>query len=726
MQNNLKETTNLIFISITTLCLLISCNTRNMMKETTEMKTAQALEVKPPVAKKVPKALTTHGDTRIDNYYWMNDPKDPEVIKYLEEENAYMAQETAHLDKLQEDLFEEMKGRIKQDDASVPYKNRGYYYINRYEQGKEYPIYSRKKETLEAAEEVLLDVNELAKPYDYYNVGGLSVSMNNKLLAYGEDTLSRRIYTLRFKNLETGEMLSDVIPNTTGGAVWANDNKTIFYTTKEEGTLRSYKVFRHILGTPVAQDVEIFHEKDNTFYCFAYKTKSDKYIVIGTAQTLSQEYHVIEADNPMANLRVIQPRERNLEYGIDHYGDKFYIRTNLNAKNFRLMTTPENATSKDNWTELIAHREDVLLEGIDIFKDYLVITERKNGIIQLRIRPWKGQEHYIDFPEEAYVAYTSTNPEFDTELLRIGYQSLTTPNSIFDYNMLTKERVLLKEQEVLGEFNKDDYQSERIMVTVRDGKKVPVSIVYKKGFKKDGKQPLLLYAYGSYGNSIDPTFSSARLSLLNRGFAYAIAHIRGGEEMGRAWYEDGKLLNKKNTFNDFIDCGEYLIQNKYTNSDKLFAAGGSAGGLLMGAVLNMRPDLWKGVVAAVPFVDVVTTMLDETIPLTTFEYDEWGNPADKTYYDYMKSYSPYDNVERKDYPAILVTTGLYDSQVQYWEPAKWVAKLREMKTDDNPLLFKTNMDAGHGGQSGRFRRLKEVALEYAFMLDLAGLVPVKN
>ncbi len=726
MQNNLKETTNLIFISITTLCLLISCNTRNMMKETTEMKTVQVLNVKPPVAKKVPKELTMHGDTRIDNYYWMNDSKDPEVIKYLEEENAYMAQKTAHLDKLQADLFEEMKGRIKQDDTSVPYKNKGYYYINRYEQGKEYPIYSRKKETLEAAEEVLLDVNELAKPYDYYNVGGLSVSMNNKLLAYGEDTLSRRIYTLRFKNLETGEMLSDVIPNTTGGAVWANDNKTIFYTTKEEGTLRSYKVFRHVLGTPITQDVEIFHEKDNTFYCFAYKTKSDKYIVVGTAQTISQEYHVIEADNPTANLRVIQPRERNLEYGIDHYGDKFYIRTNLNAKNFRLMTTPENATTKENWTELIAHREEVLLEGIDIFKDYLVITERKNGIIQLRIRPWQGQEHYIEFPEEAYVAYTSTNPEFDTKLLRIGYQSLTTPNSIFDYNMLTKERVLLKEQEVLGEFNKDDYQSERIMVTARDGKKVPVSIVYKKGFKKDGKQPLLLYAYGSYGNSIDPTFSSARLSLLNRGFAYAIAHIRGGEEMGRAWYEDGKLLNKKNTFNDFIDCGAYLIQNKYTNSDKLFAAGGSAGGLLMGAVVNMRPDLWKGVVAAVPFVDVVTTMLDETIPLTTFEYDEWGNPEDKTYYDYMKSYSPYDNVERKAYPAILVTTGLYDSQVQYWEPAKWVAKLREMKTDNNLLLFKTNMDAGHGGQSGRFRRLKEVALEYAFMLDLAGLVPSKK
>lgn len=726
MQNNLKETTNFVFISITTLCLLISCNTRNMMKETTGVTTEQALEVKPPVAKKVPKALNTHGDTRIDNYYWMNDPKDPEVIKYLEEENAYMAQKTAHLDKLQEDLFEEMKGRIKQDDASVPYKNRGYYYINRFEQGKEYPIYSRKKETLEAAEEILLDVNELAKPYDYYNVGGLSVSMDNKLLAYGEDTLSRRIYTLRFKNLETGEMLSDVIPNTTGDAVWANDNKTIFYTTKEEGTLRSHKVFRHVLGTPTTQDVEIFHEKDNTFYCFAYKTKSDKYIVIGTAQTISQEYHVIEADNPTANLRVIQPRERNLEYGIDHYGDKFYIRTNLDAKNFRLMTTPENATTKENWTELIAHREDVLLEGIDIFKDYLVITERKNGIIQLRIRPWQGQEHYIEFPEEAYVAYTSTNPEFDTELLRIGYQSLTTPNSIFDYNMRTKERVLLKEQEVLGEFNKDDYQSERIMVTVRDGKKVPVSIVYKKGFKKDGTQPLLLYAYGSYGNSIDPTFSSARLSLLNRGFAYAIAHIRGGEEMGRAWYEDGKLLNKKNTFNDFIDCGEYLVQNKYTNTNKLFAAGGSAGGLLMGAVVNMRPDLWKGVLAAVPFVDVVTTMLDETIPLTTFEYDEWGNPEDKTYYDYMKSYSPYDNVERKAYPAILVTTGLYDSQVQYWEPAKWVAKLRDMKTDNNLLLFKTNMDAGHGGQSGRFRRLKEVALEYAFMLDLAGLVPAKN
>jgi len=480
------------------------------------------------------------------------------------------------------------------------------------------------------------------------------------------------------------------------------------------------------LGTPVDQDVEVWHEEDNTFLCYAYKSKSDKYIIIGSYQTLSQEFRVLEADNPVGEFRVIQARERNLEYGIAHYGDRFYIRTNLDAKNFRLMSTPENATSKDNWEEVIPHRKDVLLEGIDIFNDYLVLNERKNGITQLRIRPWEGTEHYIEFPEDAYVAYTSVNPEFDTDILRFGYTSLTTPSSTYDYNMKTKERELLKQQEVVGEFNPSDYASERIYVTARDGAKVPVSIVYKKGFKKDGKQPLLLYAYGSYGNSMEPYFSSVRLSLLDRGFAYAIAHIRGGEEMGRHWYEDGKLLNKKNTFNDFVDCGQYLVDNNYTNSDKLFAMGGSAGGLLMGAVANMRPDLWKGLVAAVPFVDVVTTMLDESIPLTTFEYDEWGNPNNKEYYEYMLSYSPYDNVEAKAYPSMLVTTGLHDSQVQYWEPAKWVAKLREYKTDDNPILFHINMDAGHGGQSGRFRRFKETALQYAFFLDLAGKVEMKG
>lgn len=673
-----------------------------------------------PTAAKKPKELTIHGDTRTDNYYWLNNREDPAVIDYLKAENSYLDQVMAQTKGFQEKLFQEMKGRIKEEDQSVPYKHNGYFYITRYEVGQEYPIHSRRKGTLDAAEEVMLNVNELAKPFKFYNVAGLSVSPDNKLLAYGEDTLSRRIYTIRFKNLETGEMLADQILGTTGGTVWAADNKTVFYTIKDPVTLRGYKIMRHRLGTSAEKDVEIFNEKDETFSAFVYKTKSEKYIVIGSYATLSQEYRVLEANNPEGNFRILQPRERGLEYDIDHFGDKFYIRTNWNALNFRLMETPEKATTKENWKEVIAHRSDVLLEGMDIFKDYLVLSERKNGITQIRIRPWNGTEHYVQFPEDAYVAYTTTNLEFNTDELRIGYQSMTTPPTTYDYNMKGKTFKQLKQQEVLGGFDPNNYQSERIYVTARDGAKVPVSIVYRKGFQKDGKQPLLLYGYGSYGNSMEPYFSSTRLSLLDRGFCYAIAHIRGGEEMGRQWYDDGKLLKKKNTFTDFIDCADYLVANKYTGKDALFAMGGSAGGLLMGAVVNMRPDLWKGVVAAVPFVDVVTTMLDESIPLTTGEFDEWGNPKDKAYYDYIKSYSPYDNVEAKEYPAMLVTTGLHDSQVQYWEPAKWVAKLREMKTDKNPLLLHTNMDAGHGGASGRFESLKETALEYTWVLDLAG------
>ncbi|HMP13684.1 MAG TPA: S9 family peptidase [Saprospiraceae bacterium] len=673
-----------------------------------------------PIATKIPKELSMHGDIRVDNYYWLNDRENSEVVAYLNAENDYKDQMLAHTKDFQEKLFQEMKGRIKEEDQSVPYKENGYWYLTRYEQGQEYPIYSRKKGKLEAAEEIMLNVNELAKPYDYYNVAGLSVSPDNKIIAYGEDTLSRRIYTIRFKNLETGAMLPDQVPSVQGDIAWANDNKTIFYTLKDPQTLRGYKVMRHRLGTSVAKDVEIFTETDDTFYSFVYKTKSKKYIVIGSNQTLSNEYRILEADKPDGQFRVIQPRERDLEYSIDHFGDKFYIRTNLNAKNFRLVETPETATTKDNWKEIIPNRSDVLLEDMDLFKDYLVLSERKNGIRQIRIRPWNGPEHYIKFSEDAYVAYTSTNPEFDTEVLRLSYQSMTTPASTFDYNMRTKEFQLLKQQDVLGGFDANNYQSERVYVSARDGAKVPVSIVYRKGIKKDGKAPLLLYGYGSYGNSMEPYFSSSRLSLLDRGFIYVIAHIRGGEEMGRQWYEDGKLLKKKNTFTDFIDCAEWLLQNKYTSQDRLFAMGGSAGGLLMGAIVNMRPDLWKGIIAAVPFVDVVTTMLDESIPLTTFEFDEWGDPKNKEYYDYMKSYSPYDNVEAKDYPAMLITTGLHDSQVQYWEPAKWVAKLREMKTDKNPLLMHTNMEAGHGGASGRFRALKETAMQYAFLLDLAG------
>lgn len=726
--NHFNRTAKVLMV-LSLLAFFAACKNTAQQTDTTQSTSSMMYEkmnLPMPVAKTVPKELSIHGDTRNDEYYWLNQREDPEVIAYLNSENEYREQMTSHIKTFQGKLFEEIKGRIKQDDESVPYKENGYFYITRFETGKEYAIYSRKKGSLDAKEEIMLDANELAKPYKYYAVGNRAVSSNNKILAYGEDTLSRRIYTLRFKNLETGKMLPDVIPNTSGGAVWANDNQTIFYSVKDDA-LRPYKVFKHKLGTPASADVEVFHEADETFASGVYKTKSKRYIVIASFQTLSTEYRVLDADKPDGAFKIIQPRTRGLEYSMDHYGDKFYIRTNLDAKNFRLMETPVTATTKENWKEVIPNRDDVLLEGMEIFEDYLVLSERIKGITQLRVRPWDGSaEHYVQFGEDAYLAYVDVNPEFNTDVLRVGYTSLTTPASTYDYNMSTKKLTQLKQQAVLGGFNRDDYASERIYVKVRDGVQVPVSIVYKKGFKKDGSQPFLIYGYGSYGASMDPTFNSARLSLLDRGFGFAIAHIRGGEELGRQWYEDGKLLKKKNTFNDFVDCSEYLVQNKYTNTDKLFAMGGSAGGLLMGAVVNMRPDLFKGVIAAVPFVDVVTTMLDESIPLTTGEYDEWGNPNDKTYYDYMKSYSPYDNVSAQAYPAMLVTTGLHDSQVQYWEPAKWVARLRAKKTDKNPLLLYTNMDTGHGGASGRFERYKEVAMEYAFLLDLAGLAEVET
>ncbi|MEN0006167.1 MAG: prolyl oligopeptidase family serine peptidase, partial [Bacteroidota bacterium] len=522
--------------------LFWSCQNETNQKQPSDTMSEmyEKMDTPAPVAKKVAKTLSIHGDDRTDNYYWLNQREDQEVIDHLNAENAYKENLMSHLSDFQTSLFEEMKGRIKQDDQSVPYKKNGYYYITQYKEGNEYPIYSRKKETLEAEEELLLDVNVLAEPYEFYNAGGLSVSPSNKILAYAEDTLSRRIYTIRFKDLETGEMIEDYIPNTTGGTVWANDNQTVFYTVKDDA-LRPYKIFRHKLGTPVSEDVEVFHESDATFNAYAFKTKSEKYIVIASFQTLSSEYRVLNADDPEGEFRIIQPRERNLEYSLTHYEDKFYIRTNLDAQNFRLMMTDENNTTKDNWEEVIAHRDDVLLESMDIFKDHLVLSERKAGITRLRVRPWEGEEHYIDFGEDAYLAYTSANPEFDTKLLRLGYTSMTTPNSTFDYDMETKAFTLLKEQEVVGDFNKEDYQSERFFVEVRDGEKVPVSMVYKKGFKKDGTQPVLLYGYGSYGATMDPYFSSVRLSLLDRGFAFAIAHIRGGEEMGRRWYEDGKL-----------------------------------------------------------------------------------------------------------------------------------------------------------------------------------------
>ena len=685
---------------------------------------------KPPIAKKIPLEMITHNDTRVDDYFWMRlsdeqknaetpDAQTQDTLDYLNAENDYTKQVLAHTEDFQKKLFDEIVGRIKQDDESVPYADNGYFYLTRFEEGKEHPIYARKKGNLEATEEIMLDENELAKPFDYYKIAGKSVSPSNQIVAFGEDTVSRRIYTIRFKNLTTGEMLPDVIENTTGGTVWANDNQTVFYTRKDE-SLRSFKIFKHKLGTDPATDQLVFHEADETYGTFIYKTKSKKYLVIGSYATLTQEYKFLNADTPDGEFQLFEPRNRELklEYDINHYHDKWLIRTNLDAQNFRLMECPEFETTRENWKEVIPHREDVLLEDVDLFNDYLVVSERIEGITQLRIKPWEGEEHYVDFGEKAFMAYTSINMDFDTQILRLGYTSLTTPNSVFDYNMQTKEMQLLKEQEVVGGYDKTEYQSERLFATAKDGTKIPISLVYKKGFEQDGKQPLLLYAYGSYGHSMDPYFSSIRLSLLDRGFAYAIAHIRGGEEMGRHWYENGKLLNKKNTFDDFIDCGDFLIKENYTSSNHLYAMGGSAGGLLMGAIINMRPELWNGVVAAVPFVDVINTMLDETIPLTTGEFDEWGNPKVEKFYHYIKSYSPYDNVEAKNYPSMLITTGYHDSQVQYWEPAKWLAKLRDLKTDQNNLIMHCDMVAGHGGLAGRFEKHKETALEYAFLLDL--------
>jgi len=691
-----------------------------------------------PVAEKIKKELTIHGHTRIDNYYWLNQREDQKVLDYLNAENEYTSRQLKHTEELQTNIFDEIVGRIKHTDMSVPYKEGAYYYYSRFVEDKEYPIHSRElagesrdmvseilkdvdKGSTRPNEEVLLDVNSMADGHDYYDVVGLETSPDDKILAYGVDTVSRREYTLYFKDLATGELYEESIPRTTGGVTWASDNKTVFYTVKDE-TLRPFKIFKHVLGTKTGDDVEVYQESDEIYSTFIYKTKSKKYLVIGSYATLSSEYRILEADNPDGEFRIFHPREKKMEYYIDHYQDKFYVKTNDEALNFRLMVTDIESTGKENWTEVIGHRDDVLLEGMEIFKDYLVVEERNKGLLNIRVIRWDTkEEYYLDFPEETYTSYVGHNPDYDTQFMRYGYTSLTTPNSTMLYNLKTKESKVLKQQEVVGDFNKDDYTSERLYAKADDGAMVPISLVYRKGLDRDGNNPTVLYGYGSYGASMDPYFSSVRLSLLDRGFIWAIAHIRGGEDLGRQWYENGKMLNKKNTFTDFISCGEHLIAENYTSKDKLFAMGGSAGGLLMGAIVNLRPDMFKGIVASVPFVDVVTTMLDETIPLTTAEYDEWGDPNDKQYYDYILSYSPYDNVEEKEYPAMLITTGLHDSQVQYFEPAKWVAKLRDMKTDDNILLLHTNMDAGHGGQSGRFRVHRETAMEFAFMLDLIGV-----
>ena len=687
----------------------------------------------PPKAEKKDSLLTIHNDTRVDPYFWMRltdeqknasepDAQTQKVLDYLNAENNYTDSVMKNTTSLQTKLFDEIVGRIKKDDESVPYFSNGYWYYTKYEKDNEYPVFCRKKETLENEEQVILNVNQLAKGHEYYAATGLIISQDNKILAFAEDTISRRVYTIRFKNLETGEYYNDEIPNTQPGGAWANDNKTFFYTSKNKVSLLSEKIWRHELGSKTAKDVMVYHEKDPSFYIGVYKSKSDKYIIISEGSTLVSDYQILKADNPKGTFKQFTPRGTDHLYYLYHYQDKFYILTNNEARNFRLMETPENKTDISNWKEVIPHREDVLLKDIDIFSDFLVVTERKNALIHLRIINQKTKdEHYLNFGEPVYIAYTTSNNDFNTTKLRYVYSSMTTPASTIDYDMNQKTKEIKKVQEVVGGHNPSEYVTERKWATATDGTKIPLSVVYKKTTLLNGTAPLLLYAYGSYGNSIDPWFSSTRLSLLDRGFIYVIAHIRGGQEMGRQWYEDGKMMNKINTFTDYIDCSKFLINENYTSPEHLYAMGGSAGGLLMGAVVNMAPELYNGVIAAVPFVDVVSTMLDESIPLTTNEFDEWGNPKEKDAYDYMMKYSPYDNVKAHNYPNMLVTTGLFDSQVQYWEPAKWVAKLRDLKTDNNLLMMHTNMEAGHGGASGRFKRYKETALEYSFMFMLEGI-----
>ena len=712
-----------------------SCNSSDSsMASHNQPELTEAQFPAPPTAEKQTHITAIHGLQLEDDYFWMRlsdeqkeaaepDEQTAKVVDYLNRENDYTKEVMNGTEAFQENLFNEIVGRIKQDDQSVPLLDNGYYYYSRYEEGKEYAIYCRKLGSLEAEEQVMLNVNEMAEGFNYYAVGGQSVSTNNNLLAFSVDTVSRREYTLQFKDLTTGEVLADRIPGTTGGATWANDNKTVYYSKKDPITLRSSRIFKHVLGTDASADVLVFEEADETFSCGIGKSKSEQYLMIASYSTVSNEWRYLDANTPNGEWKIIQPRERNLEYSCSHYGEHFYITTNRDAKNFKLVRTPIHATTYENWEDVLPHRDATLLEGVDIFKDYLVVSERTEGLNQIRVKRWDdAEDYYIQFPDPAYSAYVGANPDFDTKQLRYGYNSMTTPSSVFEMDMVSQATNLLKQQEVLGgSFDPANYESERVMVEARDGTKVPVSIVSRKGVKKDGNNPFLLYAYGSYGYSMDAGFSSTRLSLLDRGFVYAIAHIRGGQEMGRDWYEDGKMFNKKNTFTDFVDCGQAMVDLGYTSPQHLYAMGGSAGGLLMGAVINMAPALFNGVIAAVPFVDVINTMLDESIPLTTGEFDEWGNPKNKDSFDYMMSYSPYDNVTAQDYPHMLVTTGYWDSQVQYWEPAKWVAKLRDTKTGENLLVMDCNMETGHGGASGRFKRLRETAMEYAFFMMLEGI-----
>lgn len=684
-------------------------------------------QIKSPVAPTKPVVRKLHGDAVTDNYYWMIDYfkkglHSEQVVAYLEAENAYTDTMLKGTRNFQDALFNEMKARIKEKDETVPVFKNGYYYYTRTEEGKQYYKYCRKKGSLGAPEEILLDVDAMAEGKKYYSLSGFTVSENNELLAYGVDELSRRQYTIEIKNLVTGVVYQERIAGTAGDPVWASDNATLFYTANNPISLLSEKIKKHRLGTAPTNDMVVYEETDKSNYIGVEKSKNNRYIFILSQATLSSETWYIPANQPDAAFSCFQPRMKEVLYDVYALEDRFLITTNQHALNFRLMETPLDQTGADHWKEIIPHRSDVLLQGLEVFRNFIVINERKHGLASLRVRELSSRnEHYIHFEEAAYTAAFHANPEFYSNTLRYSYTSLTTPVSIYDYDLRTREQQLKKRQEVLGGYSPEDYTTERIDATAADGTKIPISIVYRKGFEKNGKAPLLLYAYGAYGISMDVGFNSTRLSLLNRGFAFAVAHIRGGQDLGRQWYEDGKLIKKLNTFTDFIACGRHLVQQQYTSKEHLYAQGGSAGGLLIGAVLNMAPDLWHGAIAQVPFVDVINTMLDESIPLTTNEFDEWGNPKNKEAYQYMKQYSPYENTAAKAYPHLLVTTGLHDSQVQYFEPAKWVARLRAVKTDRNVLLLHTNMHVGHGGASGRFDYLKDIAMNYAFLFALEGI-----
>jgi oligopeptidase B len=678
----------------------------------------------PPVAKKISKKLVIHNDVRIDNYYWMKDKENPEVIDYINLENSYYQQQTKNSNIFRNSLFEEMKSRIKKDDSSVPYKYNGYWYFTKYKKGKDYPIYIRRKNNISSKDEILFDCNELSKDHSYFNLVGISISPNNSLVSYAVDTIGRRNYTIKVKDLNSKKNYDLNITNTTGNSTWANDNKSLYYTEKNKTTLRSQYIKKHILGTNKINDSLIYEEHDETFGVGIYKTKSNKYLVISSYSSLTTEYRILDANFPKKKFKLFQKRIKGVEYNISHHKDMFYIITNIdNAFNFKVMFTDENNTKNTNWKDFIAHRNNVLIESIDVFNKYIVLSERVNGLSMIKVfNIDDSKSYYIPFEGETYTAYTSTNIDFDTQILRYVYNSLTTPTTVVDFNLETKVKSIKKTQEILDDnFKKENYTSKRLWAKSRDGTSLPISIIHRNNISINSNTPLLLYAYGSYGSTIDPYFSSLRLSILDRGFVFAIAHVRGGEYFGRKWYNDGKLFNKNNTFFDFIDCSKFLINNNYTSSSHLYAMGGSAGGLLMGVIINDSPSLYKGIVAQVPFVDVITTMLDDKIPLTTGEYDEWGNPNTKSFYNYMKTYSPYDNIKSQIFPNILVTSGLYDSQVQYWEPTKWVAKIREYNLGKNKLFLKTNMNAGHSGVSGRFNSIKEVVDVYIFLLELEGI-----